>query len=98
MPVNDGRLDGVLKAPWMSEKALIATEAGVYVFAVPPEVTKTDVAAAIEAIYKVKPRKVNIVNMPGKPKPMRNKRGVGYRARRHKAYVYLKKGETITLA
>ncbi len=89
--------DTVLKAPWMSEKALIGTEKGVYVFEVPPEATKTDVIAAMETIYKVTPRQIRMVNLPGKRKALRHKRGMGTRARRHKAYVYLKSGATITL-
>jgi ribosomal protein L23 len=91
-------LDGVLKAPWMSEKALIGSDKGIYVFAVPTDATKTDVAAAVEAFYKVTPRQVRMVNLPGKRKALRHKRGFGTRAARRKAYVYLKKGETITLA
>ena len=89
------RLENILTAPWMSEKALIGTEKGIYVFAVPPEATKTEVALAVERIYKVVPVKVNIANLPGKMKPMRAKRGRGQRARRHKAYVFLKKGDSI---
>lgn len=91
----DSRLENVLKAPWMSEKALIGTERGVYVFAVPPEATKHQVIKAIERVYKVVPVKVNIANLPGKMKPMRNRRGQASRPRRHKAYVYLKKGDSI---
>lgn len=93
-----GRLENVLKAPWLSEKALIGTEKGVYVFAVPPEATKTDIKLAVQKIYNVTPRKVGIVNTPGKRKALRSKRGFGTRAARHKAYVYLKKGETIQFA
>jgi len=93
-----GRLEGMLTAPWLSEKALIGTEKGVYVFEVPVRATKTDIAAAIEKIYKVVPRKVNVVNVPGKVKAMRAKRGFGTRSARAKAYVFLKKGETITFA
>ncbi|MCI0597572.1 50S ribosomal protein L23 [Candidatus Parcubacteria bacterium] len=92
----DTRLENTLLHPWMSEKALIGTEKGVYVFAVPPDATKTQVAQAVERLYKVVPVKVNVANLPGKMKPLRGKRGRGTRARRHKAYVYLKKGETIT--
>lgn len=92
----DSRLENVLKAPWMSEKALIGTERGVYVFSVPSEVTKKEVALAVERLYKVVPVKVNIANLPAKMKPLRGKRGRGTRARRHKAYVFLKKGDTIT--
>lgn len=93
-----GGLEGALTAPWLSEKALIGTEKGVYVFAVPGAATKKQVAGAIEKIYKVVPRKVNITNLPRKSKALRSRRGVGYRSARTKAYVYLKKGETITFA
>jgi len=94
----DGRLEGILRAPWLSEKALIGTERGVYVFEVPRTATKTLVIAAVESIYKVKPRQVRMVNLPAKKTNLRTRRGTGTRARRHKAYVYLKKGETIQFA
>jgi large subunit ribosomal protein L23 len=95
---EDGRLENVLVAPWLSEKALIGTESGVYVFEVPARATKTDVKAAVELIYKVKPTKIRMVNLPAKKVSLRTRRGIGSRARRHKAYVYLKKGETIQFA
>ena len=93
--LENSKLELALKAPWMSEKALIGTERGVYVFAIPAGTTKTDVAQAVERIYKVVPVKVNVAHLPGKTKNLRIRRGKGTRARRHKAYVYLKKGETI---
>ncbi len=85
----------VIRAPWLSEKALVMTEKGVYTFAVPSRATKGDIAGAIQEIYKVKPRKIRIVHVKGKQKTMRAKRGVGYRADRKKAYVYLNTGDTI---
>lgn len=88
----------IIRAPWFSEKALIATEKGIYTFAVPSSATKSDVAGAIKEIYKVEPRAVRIVNLPAKRKTMRNRRGVGVRAARRKAYVYLKSGDTIQFA
>jgi large subunit ribosomal protein L23 len=94
----NSKLETVIKAPWLSEKALIGTERGVYVFAVPAEATKKEVALAIERLYKVVPTKVNIANLPGKSKAMRTRRGYAMRPARHKAYVYLKKGETISFA
>lgn len=94
-PVDDGSLELVLQKPWLSEKALIGTENGVYAFEVPAHATKYDVLNAIERIYKLTPRKVAMVNLPAKKKNLRNRRGVGVRAARHKAYVYLKKGDTI---
>lgn len=93
--VDDGRLDGVISAPWFSEKALIGTEKGVYVFQVPGDSTKTEIAAAIEKFYNVAPRKIRIANLPAKKVSLRTRRGQGVRARRHKAYVYLKAGDTI---
>ena len=57
---STGRTSDVLRAPWLSEKALIATERGVYVFQIPDGATKYDVAAAVVAVYKVTPKKVNI--------------------------------------
>jgi len=93
--VADGRHHSVIRAPWLSEKALIGTENGVYVFEVPSEASKYEIAAAIESIYNVTPRKVNVANLPGKVKALRTRRGTGTRSARHKAYVYLKKGESI---
>lgn len=88
----------IIRAPWFSEKALIATEKSVYTFAVPARATKADIAGAIKEIYKVEPCKIRIVNLPAKKKAMRTKRGVGVRAARRKAYVYLNKGDTIQFA
>jgi len=92
---EDGRLAQALIAPWFSEKALIGTERGVYVFEVPEHATKPQIAAAIETYFKVTPVKVRIANLPAKKVALRTRRGTGMRARRHKAYVYLKKGESI---
>ncbi|PIR83039.1 50S ribosomal protein L23 [Candidatus Kaiserbacteria bacterium CG10_big_fil_rev_8_21_14_0_10_56_12] len=88
----------IVRAPWFSEKALIATEKGVYTFAVPPRATKADIAGAIKQVYNVEPRLVRVVNLPAKRKPMRTKHGMGTRAARTKAYVYLNEGDTITFA
>jgi len=70
----------------------------VYVFDVRKDATKGDVVKAIQALYKVKPVRVNVVNTPAKRVRMRRKRGFGRVASSRKAYVFLKKGDTITLA
>ena len=88
----------IIRAPWFSEKALIATERGVYAFAVPFSATKAEIAGAIKETYNVAPKKIRIVNLPGKTKAMRTKRGTGQRAARRKAYVYLNAGDTIQFA
>ena len=94
----DGIAHEIIRAPWFSEKALIATERGVYTFDISPRTTKAEIAGAIKAIYNVAPRSVRIVNLPAKRKAMRTKRGVGMRAARRKAYVYLNKGDSIQFA
>ena len=94
----NGAAHEIVRAPWFSEKALIMTEKGVYTFEVPNSATKAHIAGAIKEIYKVEPCKIRIVNLPAKKKTMRTKRGVGTRASRRKAYVYLNKGDTIQFA
>ncbi len=96
---DDARLANVLKRPWFSEKALIGTEKNVYTFEVVPSATSTDIANAIEKAYGVVPAQVRLVNLPAKKVALRGgQRGVGTRSRRHKAYVTLKKGDTISFA
>lgn len=98
LAADDARLANVLKRPWFSEKALIGTENGVYTFEVLPAATSTDIANAIEKAYGVMPAQVRLVNLPAKKVALRGRRGMGTRARRHKAYVTLKKGDTISFA
>lgn len=88
----------VLRSPRITEKASRAMEGSVYVFDVSPDANKKLVMAAVQGVYKVKPRKVAIVNT--KPKMTRNMRTgkKGMKGGFKKAYVYLKKGETITIA
>ncbi|HWU24162.1 MAG TPA: 50S ribosomal protein L23 [Candidatus Paceibacterota bacterium] len=93
----DGRLSTVLKAPHFSEKALISSARGVYVFQIPADANKYEIAAAIEKFYNVTPVKIRVANLPAKTVSLRTRRGVGTKARRHKAYVYLKKGDTLNL-
>jgi len=88
----------VIRAPWFSEKALIGTERGVYAFSIAPRASKSQVAGAIKEIYNVEPRAVRVLTVKGKRKTLRTKRGMGRRAARRKAYVYLNAGDTITLA
>jgi large subunit ribosomal protein L23 len=91
----DSKLETVLIAPWMSEKALIGTEKGAYVFEVALTATKAEIAKAVERIYKVVPAKITVLNVRGKSKALRGRRGFGVRAKRRKAYVHLAKGDTI---
>lgn len=94
---TDRNLASVIVRPRITEKAVGMSEQNVYTFVVKRDATKFQVRDAVKALYSVTPVKVNIVNK----KPA--KRMVGSRNReKHvagmkKAYVYLKKGDTINL-
>ena len=96
--LGQGRAHEVIRAPWFTEKALIGTEKGVYVFAVSRDASSREIAGAIKELYGVTPKAVRIVNIPGKRKALRTRRGFGHQAARRKAYVSLNTGDTITLA
>jgi len=90
-------VSAVLVRPHITEKATDGIEKGVYVFDIDPRATKLSVRSAIVKTYAVTPRAVRIVNK--KAKAVRNAR-TGRKGRTSgskKAYVYLKKGETITV-
>lgn len=88
----------VLLKPRVTEKAANLTSENVYTFDVRTSATKKDVAAAVTALYKVVPVKVRMVNTPAKRVAMRRKRGFGVASGSKKAYVFLKDGDSITLA
>lgn len=85
----------VLISPRVTEKAAIAGEKNVYVFNVYTKATKNEIKKAIEKLYKVVPEKVNIVQLPSRKTFIRGRRGKTARAK--KAYVYLKKGDKISV-
>lgn len=94
---SDRNLTTVIVSPRITEKAVGQSDKNVYTFVVRKDANKYDVRDAVKALYNVTPVKVNIVNK----KPA--ERMVGSRGRaKHvkgmkKAYVYLKKGDTINL-
>jgi len=85
----------VLVRPRITEKATFAGERGAYVFDVAPWATKTQIREAVQNYYKVVPRKVNVVAVPQKRIRSRMRGRFGITAGGKKAYVYLKKGDTI---
>ncbi|MDE1925056.1 MAG: 50S ribosomal protein L23 [Patescibacteria group bacterium] len=87
----------ILISPRITEKGAYLSERGCYVFNVEKSATKKDIASAVRTIFKVTPRKVTVVPVPGKEVQTRGKNRVGHTASGKKAYVYLKKGETIEL-
>ncbi len=94
---TDFDLTSVIVGPRITEKAVGMSEQNVYTFVVRQSATKFQVRDAIKALYNVTPVKVNIVNK----KPAKRTKGFSGKTVHHKgmkkAYVYLKKGDTINL-
>lgn len=85
--------------PRISEKAIAQAETGIYVFEVPQDANKIEVAKAVEQAFKVKVDSVNILVAKGKVVHWRRKakRVPGKRADVKKAFVRLQKGQKIAL-
>jgi len=94
---TDRNLAAVIVSPRITEKAVSLGDRNVYTFNVRRDATKFLVRDAIKALYGLTPVKVNIVNK----KPAVRISGSRNRAVKvpgqKKAYVYLKKGDTINL-
>jgi large subunit ribosomal protein L23 len=87
----------VLIAPRITEKGAYLSSEGAYVFNVAVSANKTSIMAAIKKIYNVTPRKVNVVTVPRKVVATRSTNRKGATGGGKKAYVFLKKGETIDI-
>lgn len=88
----------ILKHARITEKASMQQASGVYVFDISDRATKRDVVQAVRALYNVTPRKVAVIRVPSKnTRSMRTGKS-GVKTGGKKAYVYLKSGETITIA
>jgi len=87
----------VLTQPRITEKATLNTDKGVYVFDVAPDANKKQIKEAIKKVYNVDVKKINVSKIARKYK--RNARtGIkGMKSGGKKAYVYLKKGDSISL-
>ncbi len=94
---GSGSAVNVLRNPRITEKATMHSDAGVYTFDVADSATKRDILKAVRALYSVSPRKVAIVAIPKKWKRNMRTGKRGQQGGGKKAYVYLKKGETITI-
>ena len=86
-----GGLAHVLKSPRITEKATMHSGAGVYTFDIAEGATKRDVLLAVRALYKVSPRKVNIVSVPSKEKRNMRTGKYGMTGGGKKAYVWAAK-------
>ena len=94
---NQERLMQVLLAPQVSEKATyIADKNEQIVFIVTPDATKPEIKAAVELLFKVEVKSVQVAVQKGKVK--RFGRSMGRRSDVKKAFVCLKPGQEINFA
>ncbi|MDO8481983.1 MAG: 50S ribosomal protein L23 [bacterium] len=87
----------VLIQPRITEKATMHGAMGVYTFDVAESANKHQIAQAVKQFYKVTPRMVRIVRVPKKIKRNSRTGKSGVKRGGKKAYIYLKKGDSITM-
>ena len=93
----DRNLSGVLSGLRITEKAVKQGDQNVYTFNIRRDATKFLVRDAVKALYNVTPVKVNIVNKKPAHRLSGSKNRLVKVPGAKKAYVYLKKGDTINL-
>jgi large subunit ribosomal protein L23 len=92
--VKPEQLMNVLIAPHVTEKTSVAMQNhNQYTFRVKKSATKTDIKAAVELMFEVKVKGVQIVNEPGKTR--RFGKMIGRTQDWKKAYVSLAQGQSI---
>lgn len=95
--ISQERLLQVLRAPQVSEKATyVADKREQVVFFVAPDATKPEIKAAVEQLFNVQVKAVQVSNLKGKAK--RFGRFQGRRKDVRKAFVCLKPGQEINFA
>jgi len=95
--MNPERLMQVLLAPQISEKAtFIADKHEQVIFRVVPDATKPEVKGAVELLFKVSVKSVQMAIVKGKQKKFG--RVMGRRRNWKKAYVCLKPGQELNFA
>lgn len=86
----------IIDRPVVTERATLAAEQDKVIFRVALTATKDDVKEAVEALFKVKVKKVNTTITGGKNKRFKGYAGV--RSDYKKAIVTLEKGQKIDIA
>ncbi|KKR78049.1 MAG: 50S ribosomal protein L23 [Candidatus Curtissbacteria bacterium GW2011_GWA1_40_9] len=87
----------VIKEGLLSEKIYAQMESGIYTFLVSREATKNDVKKSVETQFKVKVKKVNVLNRTSKKRRVTGTRKMVNTQGGKKAVVYLQAGQSIAL-
>lgn len=97
VPMNQERLLKILLAPVVSEKSTrVGEKHDQVVFRVMHDATKAEIRAAVQLLFKVDVKAVQLLNQQGKAK--RFGRFPGRRRDTRKAYVRLAQGQEINFA
>jgi len=91
--VSKERLYEIIRRPVITEKATYASEYNQVVFQVAIDSNKLEIKAAVEALFKVKVKKVNTLRQTGKIKSFRGT--IVQRSEIKKAIVTLEEGHKI---
>jgi large subunit ribosomal protein L23 len=92
--MNQARLMQILQTPHVSEKAIrVADNHRQFVFKVIPDATKLEIKQAVEFLFNVKVKSVQVANVKGKQKNFGRIRGK--RSNWKKVYVGLQEGYDI---
>ena len=94
---TDFDISSIIVKPRITEKAVGQSERNVYTFVVKSSANKFQVRDAVKALYNVTPVKVNIVNKKPAERMVGSRNKTKHVPGMKKAYVYLKKGDTINL-
>jgi large subunit ribosomal protein L23 len=91
--VNEARLYEIIVAPVLTEKSTRISELNQVVFRVRQDATKPEIKIAVERLFSVKVQAVNTLNVKGKVKMFRGRKG--QRSDFKKAIVTLAEGSKI---
>ena len=95
MATPSARHYDTILSPVITETATLLSEQNKVVFRVAGDATKDEIAAAVEALFKVSVTKVNTLNVKGKTKRFRGREG--RRSDVKKAVVTLAEGQSIDI-
>ncbi|MEM1251999.1 MAG: 50S ribosomal protein L23 [Cyanobacteria bacterium P01_H01_bin.21] len=93
--IDPRELPDIIRKPIITEKATLNLENNQYTFEVAPKSTKTEIKAAVEALFDVKVTGISTINPPRKKK--RLGRFIGYKPTYKRAVVTLAEGDSIPL-
>ena len=82
----------IIIAPVISEISQVFATQGKYVFKVDPKSEKIEIGRAVEQLFNVKVKSVNVINVAGKAKRMGRSVKMGRRPDWKKAIVTLQEG------